>query len=91
VYAIDPASGEPNLIQHVATQGIHPRCFHIDPTGRLLVVAHIMGLDVRDGDLIHPVPPRLSLFHIADDGRLQFARTYDVDVGRHTMWWMGLI
>ena len=34
--------------------GIHPRCFHIDPGGRLLVVAHIMGLNVRDGDSIRP-------------------------------------
>ena len=91
VFAIDPASGEPNLIQHVDTQGIHPRCFHIDPSGRLLVVAHIMGLDVRDGSLIRTVPTRLSVFRIGADGRLEFARTYDVDVGQHTMWWMGLI
>ena len=34
VYAIDPATGEPNLIQHIDTHGIHPRTFHIDPSGR---------------------------------------------------------
>jgi 6-phosphogluconolactonase len=87
VYAIDQATGEPNLIQHVDTHGIHPRTFHIDPSGRLLVVAHIMGLRTRDGD----VPARLSLFRIASDGRLDFARSYDVDVGNRTMWWMGMI
>ena len=91
VYAIDQATGEPNLIQHVDTHGIHPRTFHIDPSGRLLVVAHIMGLKVRDGDAIIDVPARLSLFRIASDGRLDFARSYDVDVGARSMWWMGMI
>jgi 6-phosphogluconolactonase len=91
VYAIDPATGEPNLIQHVDTHGIHPRTFHIDPSGRLLVVAHIMGLKRRDGDAIRHVPARLSLFRIAADGRLDFARAYDFDVGDRTMWWMGMV
>jgi 6-phosphogluconolactonase (cycloisomerase 2 family) len=91
VYAIDQATGEPNLIQHVDTHGIHPRTFHIDPSGRLLVVAHIMGLKVREGDAVRNVPARLSLFRIASDGRLDFARSYDVDVGNRTMWWMGMI
>ena len=91
VFAIDPTTGEPTPIQRVDTNGIHPRCFHIDPSGRLLVVAHIMGLNVRDGDSIRPVPARLSLFRIAGDGRLDFARAYDVDIGKHTMWWMGII
>lgn len=91
VYTIDRATGEPNLIQHVDTHGIHPRTFHIDPTGRLLVVAHIMGLHVRDGDTIRDVPTRLSLFRIASDGRLDFARAYDIEVGERTMWWMGMV
>ncbi|HUD59489.1 MAG TPA: beta-propeller fold lactonase family protein [Acetobacteraceae bacterium] len=91
VYTIDQATGEPNLIQHVDTHGIHPRTFHIDPTGRLLVVAHIMGLHVRDGDTIRDVPTRLSLFRIASDGRLDFARAYDIEVGERTMWWMGMV
>jgi 6-phosphogluconolactonase len=91
VYAIDQASGEPNLIQHMDTQGIHPRCFHIDPSGRLLVVAHIMGLNVRDGESIRTVPARLSVFRIGGDGRLDFVRAYDADVGERTMWWMGMV
>jgi len=83
VFAIDPASGEPRLIQHVDTRGVHPRCFHIDPGGRLLVVAHITGA--------MDIPARLSVFRIAEDGQLGFARAYDVDVGQRTMWWMGMI
>lgn len=84
VFAIDPASGEPSPIQHVDTHGVHPRCFHIDPSGRLLVVAHIMGPGPG-------LPGQLSLFRISNDGRLAFARTYDVDLGTRTMWWMGMI
>ncbi|MEJ0020535.1 MAG: beta-propeller fold lactonase family protein [Acetobacteraceae bacterium] len=78
VFAIDAASGEPNLIQHIASHGVHPRTFHIDPSGRLMAVAHITGAT-------------LSLFRIAPDGRLDFARTYDIDVGQGTMWWMGMV
>jgi 6-phosphogluconolactonase len=50
-----------------------------------------MGLKVRDGDAIREVPARLSLFRIATDGRLDFARAYDIDVGERTMWWMGMM
>ena len=90
VYAIDPATGEPNVIQHVDTGGIHCRTFHIDPSGRLLVAAHIMGLAVRDGTTIRDVPACLSVFRIGADGRLGFVRSYPVDVGDKTMFWMGM-
>jgi 6-phosphogluconolactonase len=92
VYAIGPAGGEPMAIQHVDTRGIHCRTFHIDPSGRLLVAAHIMALPVRDGDgAIRTVPACLSLFRIGGDGRLHFVRKYDVDVGNRTMFWMGMV
>ena len=88
VFAIDPSSGEPTLIQHMDSHGIHPRTFHIDPSGRLMVVAHIMGLTLRDGTI---VPARLSVFRIGEDGKLSFARACDVDAGSSTMWWMGMV
>ena len=91
VFAIDPATGEPNPIQHADTHGIHCRTFHIDPSGKLLVAAHIMGLLVRDGAGLRTVPASLSLFRIGDDGRLDFVRKYDVEVGQRTMFWMGMI
>jgi len=78
VYTIDQASGEPHFMEHVDTRGVHPRTFHIDPSGRLLAVAHITGA-------------ALSLFHVGDDGGLHFARAYDIDVGQRTMWWMGMV
>jgi 6-phosphogluconolactonase len=91
VFAIDPESAEPAPIQHVDTGGIHCRTFHIDPTGRLLVAAHIMGLPVRENGGVRFVPACLSLFRIGADGRLDFVRKYDVDVGERTMWWMGMV
>ena len=88
VFAIDPATGRPSSIQHVDTHGIHCRTFHIDPTGRLLVCAHIMGMPLADGTT---VPPRLTLFRIGDDGRLTFERSYDIETGGRFMWWMGMV
>jgi 6-phosphogluconolactonase (cycloisomerase 2 family) len=89
VYEIDQATGEPRPIQHVDTRGIHCRTFHIDPSGKLLVAAHIQGITLRDGS---QVPCCLSLFRIGDDGKLDFVRKYDVDVsGGRTMWWMGMV
>ena len=91
VFAIDPATGEPTVIQHADTHGIHPRTFPIAPTGRLMVVAHIMGLPVRVGETVENVPMRLSLFRIGDDGKLDFVRSYDVESNGKTMWWMGMV
>jgi len=88
-YAIDPDSGEPTPIQHIDTNGIHCRTFHIDPSGKLLVAAHIQGITLRDDT---EVPCCLSLFRIDDDGKLEFVRKYDIDVsGGRTMWWMGMV
>ena len=87
-FAIDPATGEMSPLQHIDTSGIHCRTFHIDPSGRLLVAAHIMGLVTADRGF---VPACLSLFRIGDDGRLDFVRKYDVDVGDRQMFWMGMV
>ena len=71
-------TGEPHLIEHMDSHGVHPRTFHIDPSGQLMAVAHITGA-------------KLSLFHIGGDGGLHFARAYDINVGPRTMWWMGMV
>jgi hypothetical protein len=77
-------------IQHIETQKIHPRTFHIDPGGRLLVAEHnlpvnVMGIGRRQCRLA------LSVFRIGDDGKLTFVRKYDIDVGDKTMFWMGMV
>jgi 6-phosphogluconolactonase (cycloisomerase 2 family) len=91
VYAIDQTTGEPTPIQHIETQKIHPRTFHIHPSGRLLVAEHNLPVDVRDGDGVKTVAAGLSVFRIGDDGKLSFVRTYDVDVGDKLMFWMGMV
>jgi 6-phosphogluconolactonase (cycloisomerase 2 family) len=91
VYEIDMATGEPVPIQHVDTRGIHCRTFHIDPSGRMLVAAHIMALPVREDAATRTVPASLGVFRIDDRGKLDFVRKYDVDVGNRTMFWMGMV
>ena len=91
VYAIDQTTGEPKPIQHIETRKIHPRTFHIDPSGRVLVAQHNLPVNVRERDAVKTVPAGLSVFRIGDDGKLTFARTYDIDVGNKTMFWMGMV
>src|SRR5216684_2634766 len=91
VYSINQSTGEPTPIQHIETQKIHPRTFHIDPSGRLLVAEHNLPVNVRDGDAIKTVPAGLSVFRMGEDGKLTFVRKYDIDVGDKTMFWMGMV
>ena len=91
VYSIDQSTGEPVQIQNIETRAIHPRTFHIDPTGRLLVAQHNLPVNVREGNAIRTAPAGLSVFRIGDDGKLTYVRKYDVDVGDKTMFWMGIV
>ena len=91
VYAISQEAGEPTAIQHIETQKIHPRTFHMDPGGRMLVAQHNLPVDVRDGDTVRTVSAGLSVFRMNEDGRLTVARTYDIDVGDKSMWWVGMM
>jgi 6-phosphogluconolactonase len=91
VYAINQTTGEPTPIQHIDTRAIHPRTFHIDPSGRVMVVQHNLPVAVRDGNTVRTAAAGLSVFRIADDGKLTFARKYDVDVGDKLMFWMGMV
>jgi 6-phosphogluconolactonase (cycloisomerase 2 family) len=91
VYSINQSSGEPTLIQNIETRAIHPRTFHIDPSGRLLVAQHNLPVNVRDGDAIRMLPAGLSVLRIGDDGKLTFVRKYDIDVGDRLMFWMGMV
>jgi 6-phosphogluconolactonase len=91
VFALDPSTGEPTLIQNAETNGIHTRNFGIDPSGKLLVSSSIIAQSVRDGSGLRPVPAGLSVFRVGDDGKLAFQRKYDVDTGRLMQFWSGMI
>jgi 6-phosphogluconolactonase (cycloisomerase 2 family) len=91
VYSLNPQTGEPTQIQNIETQKLHPRTFHIDPSGRMLVAQHNLPVDVRDGDNVKTVKAGLSVFRMGTDGKLTFVRTYDFDIGDKIMWWMGMV
>jgi hypothetical protein len=54
----------------------------------LLIAATLAAMSIGIGDDLKVVPAGLSVFRIADDGRLTFLRRYDVDLdpGVQQMW-----
>jgi 6-phosphogluconolactonase len=91
VFSIDQATGEPQLVQAIDTHGYHPRTFSVDPTGRMLVVANLLAMPVRDGDAVKTQPATLSIYTIGDNGKLSYSRTYDIETNDMTQWWSGFI
>jgi 6-phosphogluconolactonase (cycloisomerase 2 family) len=91
VFAIDLETGEPTPIQHADTHSFHVRTFGFDPSGRLMVTASIKSMNVREDSEIKVVPAALSVFRVGADGKLDFVRTYDVDAGGKTHYWMGIV
>lgn len=91
VFAINQETGEPTLIQNMDTHGIHVRTFALDPSGRILVAGNMMELPVRDKDGVHTVPASLAVFRVSGDGKLEFARKYDLSVGSRNLFWMGML
>jgi len=58
VFALDPNTGKPTLVEHVSTEGKWPRNFVIDPTGKFLLVANqrtdnvvVFNIDQQTGRL----------------------------------------
>ena len=90
-YSINQSTGEPTQIQNIETRAIHPRTFHIDPSGRMLVAQHNLPVNVKDGAGVKTLPAGLSVFRIVADGKLDFARKYDIDTGDKVMFWMGMV
>ncbi len=90
-FAINQENGEPTLIDSADTHGVHPRTFSIDPSTRMLVVGLLAPIAVRDGGKVSIIPAGLSVFRIGEDGKLAFVRKYDVETGKLTQWWTGMI
>ena len=90
-FAINQETGEPTLIQNVDTRGIHTRTFALDPSGRILVAANMMQLSVRGKDGVSTVPASLAVFRVQSNGKLEFARKYDLNVGSRSLFWMGMV
>jgi 6-phosphogluconolactonase (cycloisomerase 2 family) len=91
VFAIDPATGKPTLVQHADTRCYHVRTFAFDPSGRLMVAASIKPMKVRNGSSVQTVPAAMTVFRVGADGKLEYVRSYDVEAGGKTQYWMGIV
>jgi 6-phosphogluconolactonase len=91
VFSIDQSTGEPTLVQSADGHGITLRTFAVDPSARMLVAASQVALPVRDGATVKTLSAGLSVFRIGGEGKLDFARKYDVDVGGKNQFWSGMV
>jgi 6-phosphogluconolactonase (cycloisomerase 2 family) len=91
VFKIDQETGEPVLIQSADTHGFSPRTFSIDPSGRLLVAGNQTPFSVRDGNGVRTVAAGLTVYHIQNDGRLEFVDKDDVDTKGKLLFWVRLV
>lgn len=84
VFSINRQTGQPTLIQTIDTRGYEPRTFSLDATGSLLAVANQLPMGT--------VPASLALFRVGADGKLVFARKYDIETGPgKSLFWAKLI
>jgi 6-phosphogluconolactonase (cycloisomerase 2 family) len=88
VFALNPTTGEPTLIQNAEARTNHLRTFAIDPSGRLLIAASIQPIPLEDGSTL---PAALVLYRIGTDGKLTFVRKYDIDTGKLMQFWTGIV
>jgi 6-phosphogluconolactonase len=92
VFSIDQTTGEPTLIQNADGHANYLRTFGIDPTGRILVTASVWPMLVRDGTGVSTIPAAIGVFRIGGDGKLTFARNYDVDAtAQKQQFWGGIM
>jgi len=83
VWAINPQTGEPTLLQNADTHGAEPRTFALDPSAQMLVVGNQTA--------VTGVPASLAAFRVRADGKLDFVRKYDVDTKGGSLFWMGIV
>ncbi len=81
VFALDPKTGAPTLIQHEETHGFEPRTCTIAPD--FIVVANQKAMTLEGGK---QVQPNLALYKLAADGRVSFVSTTDLPREGEAMW-----
>jgi len=91
VYSINQQTGEPTLIQNADTRGVHPRTFAIDPSGRILVVANMQQMHIRENDAVRLQQAALAVFRIEATGKLDFVRKYDQEPVNRNLFWTGIV
>ena len=91
VFAIDPQTGEPTLIQTIDTHSIAVRTMALPPDGQTLIAANTLPGRIRTQGRVETVPAALTLYAIEDNGRLTFKSKLDVDTQGATMFWCGVV
>jgi 6-phosphogluconolactonase len=90
-FAINPQTGEPTAFQHADIRAAHPRTFGLDSSGRMMAVGALAPTAIRRDGKVVVIPAGITVFKVSADGKLDFIRKYDLDVGKLTQWWSGMI
>lgn len=94
VLAVDPRTGEPQLIQSADPESIDVRMFALHPDGRSLVATSHESegpIKRRRGNDIETLPPRIVLFSIDSDGTLTLRYKQDVKTAGLFQLWCGAV
>jgi 6-phosphogluconolactonase (cycloisomerase 2 family) len=91
VWAINPSTGEPNLIQHAWTDAYELRTFAMDPAGQVLIAASITPMQVEQEGVLSTVSAGLSVYRMGADGKLTSVNKYDVDTSTGVQFWAGML
>lgn len=91
VWAINPTTGEPSLVQRAWTEDYELRTFAMDPSGRVLITASTTSMQVEEQGVLSQVSAGLSVYQAGADGKLMYARKYDVDTRQGIQFWSGTL
>ena len=91
VYAIDPRPASPTRSSMSTRAASTAAPFTSIRAGKSLSPHTSWGFRSRTARSIREVPAGLSVFRIGGDGKLDFVRKYDVEVGDRQMFWMGMV
>lgn len=70
VFALDPGSGAPVLVQHIDTGGIEPRSMSVNAAGTLLAVGNQTAFKGMVDGVSRTIAASVAVFAISFDGRL---------------------
>jgi 6-phosphogluconolactonase (cycloisomerase 2 family) len=91
VWAINPATGEPTLIQRAWTDDYELRTFAMDPSGQILIAASTTPMQVEEQGVLSQVSAGLSVYRAGAEGKLTYVHKYDADTRPGTQFWCGLL
>ena len=90
LFALEPRSGQPRLVDHYDTRGFEPRTFSIEPSGRFLIVANQSERQVvAASGAPRTVPRSVVVFEIGAGGKLEYRWEYAFTGGE--LFWIGSV